>query len=69
MHLNEEEWQHFKSLGLLTAKPVLYCCNVSELEAAEGNELSRAVQQRIHATEPEVAGAGQLLVVSFLTSC
>ena len=34
----------FKNLQLLTAKPVLYVCNVAEAEAAEGNEWSRKVE-------------------------
>ncbi|MCB9991262.1 MAG: redox-regulated ATPase YchF [Rhodospirillales bacterium] len=34
----------FKNLQLLTGKPVLYVCNVSEAEAAEGNEFSRKVE-------------------------
>jgi hypothetical protein len=35
-----------KSLQLLTAKPVLYVCNVDESEAATGNALSRTVEVR-----------------------
>ncbi|MBI3512899.1 MAG: redox-regulated ATPase YchF [Proteobacteria bacterium] len=35
-----------KSLQLLTAKPVLYVCNVDESDAAAGNALSRAVEAR-----------------------
>jgi hypothetical protein len=35
-----------KSLQLLTAKPVLYVCNVDESEAATGNALSRTVEAR-----------------------
>ena len=34
-----------KSLNLLTSKPVLYVCNVSEDDAANGNELSSAVDK------------------------
>ena len=33
-------------LGLLTAKPVLYVCNVDEASAATGNEFSQAVEAR-----------------------
>ncbi len=38
-----EDLRILKSLNLLTSKPVLYVCNVSEDDAAEGNELSKAV--------------------------
>ncbi len=34
-----------KSMQLLTAKPVLYVCNVDESAAAEGNAYSRAVEE------------------------
>ncbi|WP_375429056.1 redox-regulated ATPase YchF [uncultured Sphingomonas sp.] len=40
---DEEEARVFAQAQLLTAKPVLYVCNVGEAEAAEGNDLSRAV--------------------------
>lgn len=38
-----EETKLFKSLQLLTAKPVLYVCNVDEGAAADGNAFSQAV--------------------------
>src|SRR5437016_2052713 len=41
-----EEEKLFHSLGLLTAQPVLYVCNVVEAVAATGNAYSRAVEQR-----------------------
>jgi GTP-binding protein YchF len=41
----EEERKAFRSLQLLTAKPVLYVCNVDEA-AATGNALSEAVAAR-----------------------
>lgn len=40
---DEEEARVFKQAQLLTAKPVLYVCNVAEDEAASGNALSEAV--------------------------
>ncbi|HSJ77762.1 MAG TPA: redox-regulated ATPase YchF [Erythrobacter sp.] len=40
---DEEEERLFKQAQLLTAKPVLYVCNVAEEDAAEGNELSAKV--------------------------
>ncbi len=42
----DEEAKAFKGLQLLTAKPVLYVCNVAEEEAAEGNAASAAVAAR-----------------------
>jgi GTP-binding protein YchF len=38
-----EEEKAFQGLQLLTAKPVLYVCNVDEGSAAEGNAMSAAV--------------------------
>jgi ribosome-binding ATPase len=39
-----EEEKTFAKLGLLTAKPVLYVCNVDESSAATGNAFSREVE-------------------------
>jgi len=41
-----EEERTFRMLGLLTAKPVLYVCNVDESAAATGNAQSRQVEER-----------------------
>jgi GTP-binding protein YchF len=41
-----EEEQTFHTLGLLTAAPVLYVCNVDEASAAAGNDYSRQVVER-----------------------
>ncbi|MEP9380656.1 redox-regulated ATPase YchF [Aquabacter sp. CN5-332] len=41
-----EEEQAFSMLGLMTAKPVLYVCNVEEASAKEGNSLSAQVFAR-----------------------
>ncbi|MXO85259.1 redox-regulated ATPase YchF [Altererythrobacter aurantiacus] len=40
---DDEEARIFAQAQLLTAKPVLYVCNVAEEDAAEGNELSQQV--------------------------
>jgi ribosome-binding ATPase len=40
-----EEAKILKELQLITAKPVLYVCNVGESEAAEGNAQSRRVAE------------------------
>ena len=45
VEVDEEDARAWKALQLLTAKPVLYVCNVSEGDAAGGNEHSRAVQE------------------------
>ena len=44
-----EEAKAFHMLGLLTALPVLYVCNVDENSAADGNEFSRNVADRAQA--------------------
>jgi ribosome-binding ATPase len=41
-----EEEKTFRMLGLLTALPVLYVCNVDEAVAASGNQFSRKVEAR-----------------------
>jgi GTP-binding protein YchF len=46
-----EEEPAFRQLQLLTAKPVLYVCNVDEASAATGNAYSRAVEARAKAEE------------------
>lgn len=43
---DEEEQKMINELQLLTSKPVLYVCNVSEDDAAEGNEMSRRVTNK-----------------------
>jgi GTP-binding protein YchF len=40
---DDEEQRLFDNAQLLTAKPVLYVCNVAEDEAADGNDLSAKV--------------------------
>jgi GTP-binding protein YchF len=44
--LSPEEEPLFRQLQLLTAKPVLYVCNVDEAAAATGNAYSRRVEER-----------------------
>jgi ribosome-binding ATPase len=53
----EEERKAFAALQLLTAKPVLYVCNVDEATAAGGNVLTERVAARA-ATE----GAGAVVI-------
>jgi GTP-binding protein YchF len=42
----DEEEKAFRMLALLSAKPVLYVCNVEEEAAATGNDYSRRVEER-----------------------
>jgi len=41
-----EEEQAFAMLGLITAKPILYVCNVEEASAANGNVFSKKSRRR-----------------------
>jgi ribosome-binding ATPase len=43
--LSHEERAAFSQLGLMTAKPVLYVCNVDEASGATGNRFSTAVEE------------------------
>jgi GTP-binding protein YchF len=43
VHVSEEERRSWRMLQLLTAKPVLYVCNVEEASAASGNAQSERV--------------------------
>jgi len=55
--LMAEEHAGYAQLQLLTAKPVLYVCNVDEASAATGNAYSRMVQERA-----EAEGAGCVVI-------
>ena len=55
--LTPEEAPQYAALQLLTAKPVLYVCNVDEASAASGNDYSRAVEERARAE-----GAGCVMI-------
>src|SRR4029453_1753181 len=50
---DDEEARVFSQAQLLTAKPVLYVCNVNEDEAASGNELSKSVFEKAHSEGAE----------------
>jgi GTP-binding protein YchF len=47
--LSPEERAPYSQLGLMTAKPVLYVCNVEEGAAAQGNDYSRKVEAKAKA--------------------
>ncbi len=55
--IEDDERAAFKALGLLTAKPVLYVCNVGEDAAATGNAYSARVEERARAE-----GAGCVII-------
>ena len=50
----EDEMAAAKSLFLLTAKPVLYVCNVDDASAATGNQYTEAVKKAIEGEEAEM---------------
>jgi len=45
----DEEEHAFRMLGLITAKPVLYVCNVDEASAATGNVFSKKIEEKAKA--------------------
>jgi GTP-binding protein YchF len=47
--LRADERGPYSQLGLMTAKPVLYVCNVEEASAATGNDYSKKVQEKAKA--------------------
>ncbi len=61
LELTDDERYVLRDLRLLTHKPVLYCCNVSEDDLPEGNEHSRRVAE--HAAQ---VAAGCVLVCGAL---
>ncbi len=46
LDLPEEDKKVMQTMGLLTAKPVLYCCNVGETDLPNGNAWSDQVKAR-----------------------
>lgn len=60
---DEEEQKIINELQLLTTKPVLYVCNVSEDDAAEGNSLSEKV-----ATKAAAENAVSVIISAALES-
>jgi GTP-binding protein YchF len=75
----DEDRKAWDVLQLLTAKPVLYVCNVDEDSAADGNAYSEAVKQRADAEgagcvvisakiEAEVAGLADVERAEYLES-
>ncbi len=46
LELSDDDRKQVATWGLLTAKPVLYCCNVGEGDLPDGNEWSAQVRER-----------------------
>jgi hypothetical protein len=64
---DEEEARIFKQAQLLTAKPVLYVCNVNEDEAANGNEYSKRVFDKAHAEGAEAVVVSAAIEADLVT--
>ncbi|MEM8833366.1 MAG: redox-regulated ATPase YchF [Pseudomonadota bacterium] len=60
---NEDETRWMKQLGMLTAKPILYVCNVNEDDAAGGNEMTQKV-----ATMAAEQGATSVVICAAIES-
>jgi ribosome-binding ATPase len=55
--LDDNERAQVKTFGLMTAKPVLYCCNVGEGDLPKGNAWSDSVRERA-----AIEGAGVVVL-------
>jgi GTP-binding protein YchF len=55
--LSDDDRKQVATWGLLTTKPVLYCCNVGETDLPRGNAWSDAVRSRA-----QVEGAGVVIL-------
>ena len=45
-NFSEEKYKRIKNFNLLSSKPILYVCNVSEEDAASGNNLSKTIFEK-----------------------
>jgi GTP-binding protein YchF len=52
--IHEEDKKHISDMYLLTAKPVLYVCNVNDASAAGGNEYVTALKQSMAHENAEI---------------
>lgn len=52
--VEEEDKRFIADINLLTAKPILYVCNVNEQSAAKGNKYTQALQQAVANEKAEV---------------
>ena len=46
LELSDDERKAMSLMGLLTSKPILYCCNVGESDLPDGNQWSTLVRER-----------------------
>ncbi len=53
LDLEEEEAAYLRSMFLLTAKPILYVCNVDEKSVVQGNAYTQAFRQALAQDEPD----------------
>ncbi len=58
VEVSEEEFEFIKDSHLLTAKPVLYVCNVDEAAVVEGNAYVEAVKEAVKDENAEVIMIG-----------
>ncbi len=63
LELSDDDKKAVAGFGLLTAKPVLYCCNVGEGDLPAGNAHSDKVRQRA-----EAEGAGVVILCGKIES-
>ena len=63
LSLSDDERVLLSTFGLLTGKPVLYCCNVGENDLPDGNAWSQQVQARAQAE-----GAGVVILCGKIES-
>jgi GTP-binding protein YchF len=54
LHIPEEDRKHINDMYLLTAKPVLYVCNVEDASAAKGNTYTEAFKQSMAGENAEI---------------
>ncbi len=52
--LNEDEWKNLPEVSLITAKPILFCCNVNEDDVVDGNDEVRKVEDYAKAYNADV---------------
>lgn len=52
--VTEDEWDYAYDLHLLTAKPILYVCNVSEMDAVDGNQYVEKLREAVQNENAQV---------------
>jgi GTP-binding protein YchF len=54
IHLDEDEMELLKDMSLLTAKPILYVCNVDEASVVTGNQFTASFMEAISGEDAQV---------------